>query len=410
MKRILIVDDEPALLQGVKVLFHPMRGNWELALASRGDEALDTLRRNGPFDIVISGMHMPGMHGADLLESVRDAYPETVRFAFSGNLDTETVQRAARVAHQVLAKPCEPNHLRNVIARALTLRDRLRDAKIRHAILDVASLPCVPALYHEISREIAGPDPSVDRVARLIEQDPGMSAKVLQIVNSAYMGLRHEVRNIHHAAALLGLENIKTIVLLGEVFALAERAPGKPPLSLDALWRHVLNVGLYARHIAELENAPRKMIDDSYTAGLLHDVGLLLLVTKMPEELKKAVHAASNGAGTLHEAEKEIFGATHAEIGGYLLDLWGLPEAVVRAIAYHFYPRALEEDRFDPDEIYQFGPVAAVHAANYLAGDQSLQGYEFGQPELDAVYIDRLGLSEHVSIWWDRCVGAKPKA
>ena len=164
-----------------------------------------------------------------------------------------------------------------------------------------------------------------------------------------------------------------------------------------------MTVGDFARSIAEFETTDRRTIDDSYTAGLLHDIGLLILASKLPVEFGEVLELARNDGTTLIQAEKKVLGVTHAEVGAYLLDLWGLADEIVKGISHHFFPSG------DPDEMYtfeeeeeDFTPLTAVHAANYFCEEESATD-EYGKAELDMVYLEELKLDDHVGHWWDLC-------
>ena len=402
MKRILFVDDEENVLRGLKLMLHGMRGYWDMQFAHSGEEAVALLDKDNPFEIVVSDMQMPGMDGEELLRRVMEESPQTVRFVLSGNLDTETLIKASSVAHQVLAKPCDPHHLRNVLTRAMSLRDQLKESTLRTALLEMGTLPSVPVVYWEIMNEINSPEPSIERVGKIIEKDPGMSAKVLQIVN-VHSGPGQRISSISEAASLLGLESIKTFVLVAEMFSQAEDSSAPEGFDLDQLWRHGLQVGEYAQAIAESEGVDQKIIDDSYTAGLLHDVGLLILASKMPDQFTAAYNLAKEEGISLQQAEKDLYGATHAEVGGYLLDLWGLPDTVVEAISYHYFPSAKPVIGYESTDENAFSPITAVHIANYFCEDEDSANVEYASATVDNTHLVELGLSDKITIWWDVC-------
>lgn len=403
MKRILFVDDEENVLQGLKVMLHSLRGAWTMMFAQSGQEALDIMEKEEPFDVVVSDMHMPGMHGAEFLKKVMEVSPQTVRFVLSGNLDGETLVRSSCVAHQILAKPCDSNVLRSVIARAFTLRERLNDCSLKEALLEMGSLPSVPVIYWEILNEINSPEPSIERVGKIIEKDPGMSAKVLQIVN-VHAGPGRHVSNIPEAVSILGLDNMKSFVLMAEIFSQYEQDKAPEGFSIDDLWQHGLSVGQYAKIITEFETDDKETQDQAYTAGLLHDIGLLILASKLPQEFRRAMDFAAERQIPLQQAEKDLFGATHAEVGGYLLDLWGLPDPVVSAISNHFYPSATPDETYESFDDTDFTPLTAVHVANYFSEDNEVGPSGAIPAQVDTVHLDRLGLSDKLTIWWDMCL------
>ena len=392
-RRIIFVDDDDNVGQALRRMLRPMRNEWDMQFAASGQDALEMMAAE-PFDICISDMHMPGMHGADFLAEVMDRFPETIRFALSGSPGGDTVIRTASIVHQFLVKPFDPYLLMQFITRAFALRDQLEKSGIKKMLLEMGGVPSVPRLYREIVQEMQREKPSVEKVAAIIEKDAGMSAKVLQIVNSGTYGLKQHVSNVVQAAKLLGLSNIRNLVLAAEAFQPTETDPLPANFRIDALWDHSLRVAAFAKKITLLELENLKLSDDAFTAGLLHDIGQIVLATKMPEKFGEALERAQQGGELLIDAEKAIFGATHAEVGGYLLELWGLPDAITEAITFHFIPSGCSED--------EFSVATALHVANYFAEDNDEAGIALTS-SLDNVHLERIGMSDQVEEWYDRC-------
>lgn len=436
MKRIIFVDDEENILNGLKRMLRSIRRDWDITLVNNAQGALDIMAEAPAFDLVISDIRMPGMDGIEFLKRVKEQHPLTVRFALSGQADHDTLFKAANITHQFIKKPCDPQNLHNLIARALSLRERLSSEGLKKTLLEAGALPSVPALYQDILSEIQSEDPSIARIGKIIAQDIAMSTKVLQIVNSAFMGLRHQVTDPVHAATLLGLENLKSIALMIAVFSTAENKRLPRSFSLEALWSHCLSVSDFAKRIAENETEERSAIDNSFTSGLLHDIGQIVLATSLSEKFAQALALSEEKKITLFEAEKEIFQATHADVGGFLLELWGLPDPIVEAITFHYHPSALPEERIEvaigddagaslggglggsslgggvdtslddsSDTVSEgtFSALAAVHVANYFCGELEFADAEYARPDVDMVFLERFGLAERIDVWWDFC-------
>ena len=400
MKRVLFVDDEQNLLDGLRHMLHPMRSSWNMGFATSGQEALTLMEQEPDHDIVVADLHMAGMMGAEFLQHVRVRFPEVVRIVLSGNLNAATLTEAAGVGHQILAKPCDPDTLRNVLSRAFTLRERMEKSTVKDTLLRMGTLPSVPALYWMIVEEIDSPNPSIEKVAQIVARDPGMTAKVLKLANTR--GSKDRISDIVHATHALGLENLKSFVLAAELFSDIRQDGQSLAFDVDALWQHGLTVSEYAKKIADHEVDNRQVVDDSYTAGLLHDIGLLILASKLPDEFEQALTHAREENTTLIQAERTVLGATHAEVGAYLLDLWGLADDIVKAISHHFFPSGEPNELYIFEEEEDFAPLTAVHVANYFCEDEEASD-EYGKAELDMDYLEGLGLSENASRWWDLC-------
>jgi HD-like signal output (HDOD) protein/CheY-like chemotaxis protein len=383
-------------------MLHQVRSTWNVHHASGGREALDLIRGGVAVDVIVTDLHMPGMHGVEMLQEMSKLDPEMIRIVLSGNLNADDLADAAGIAHQIVAKPCDPDHFRSVIARAFTLRQRMENSPVKAALMRMGTLPSVPVLYWRIMDEINSASPSIARVAEIVSKDPGMTAKVLKVANTSTTP-QTRVTDIVYATHMIGLENLKSFVLAAELFEKVSNETLSADFDIDALWYHGLTVGEYAMRIAEFEAADKRTVDASYTSGLLHDIGLLILASKLPDEFSSVIEYARAHGSTLFQAERKVLGVTHAEIGAYLLDLWGLDDTVVKAISHHFFPSGDEHDLYTFKEDDSFSPLTAVHAANYFCEEAEGTNDEYGKAGLDMVYLENLGLGEHVPVWWDLC-------
>jgi len=392
-RRILFVDDEPKILHGLRRMLHAMRRQWDMAFAEGGQEALDILDRE-PFDAIITDVRMPGIDGSQLLREVTERHPQTVRIVLSGQAEDETVLQSVRHVHQYLSKPCDTEMLRSTIARACALSDLLENDTLKRLVSQMETLPSLPSLCRTIEQELRSPEASTRKIAEIISQDIGMSAKVLQLVNSAFFGIRRHVATPGHAAVLLGLETIRNLVLSVHVFAQFDQAD-LGGLSLKVLWDHSMNVGMYARQLARSQNMDPGTVDHAFTGGLLHDAGKLVLAANLTEEYASVLARTSRKGIALHEAEREVFGSTHAEVGCYLMGLWGLPDPIVEALAFHHCPSRHGEEGFTP--------VTAVHVANILEHEMYSAESIQASSEVDDAYLIHLGLSRQQTEWRVRC-------
>jgi putative nucleotidyltransferase with HDIG domain len=380
-KKILFVDDEGKVLEGLKRMLRSMRSEWEMEFALSGESALEILKDKS-FDVVVTDMRMPGMDGCHLLERVRNLHPQTVRIILSGHSDKDLILSSVGLTHQFLSKPCDGETLKTTIARACTMRELLEDESLVSVVSKIESLPSLPALYREVVEEVNSQDASLEKVAEIVSRDAGMSAKLLQLVNSAFFGLPTDVSSILRAVSLLGLGTIKTLILSVKIFSQFDR-PGLPPIS--SLWSHSISTGMIARRIASHEDLGQKRIDEAFMAGLLHDVGKLILLDRFPEKCRETSATASSSGCQLWEAERKVLGTTHAQIGAYLMGIWGLSESLVEAIAFHHCPSTCSNS--------SIGTLTVVHLAN------SIEHCECGKKSsnsLDLHYLEKLGIAERL--------------
>jgi HD-like signal output (HDOD) protein/ActR/RegA family two-component response regulator len=375
---ILFVDDEQAILDGLRNVLRPDRKRWNQRFALGGERALESMAE-APADVVVTDMRMPGMDGLTLLRRVQASWPDAARVVLSGYADLAAVASASSVAHQYLLKPCDADVLRRVLERAFDLLDLFRDPQLRRVAGSLGALPSLPRLYDALTRALADPDVDVKRLAAIIREDVGMSSRALQFVNSAYYGLTKRVSSIETALVYIGLNTLRHLALTLQVFKSFSSAV--PPSAVEAFEGHAILTARLARRLA-----PDEVLGEAaFAAGLLHDAGRLVLMERCPVPYAEAV-ALARGGMTLHDAERQVFGATHAEVGAYLLGLWGIPHGIVEAVAFHHDEARMS--RGLPDT------VLAVGAASLL----SHGGGEEGLGPEEAALLARLAGS-HLPEW-----------
>ncbi len=390
MKRnILFVDDDPIMreLFGAVLLAEPER--WGVTTAASGETALPFLDTDF-FDVVVSDLRMPGMDGVALIREVKRRSPRTARIILSGVVDQKEIAESLRETHQFMPKPFRPKALRATLARISGLDAYLQDEKIRATVAQLDTLPSFPSLYFEIMKELDVPDPSLEKVAAIVAKDPGMTVKLLQIVNAASLGLARRFSNPVEAVQQLGIAAVQSLALSAHVFTcFASRA--FPGFSITKLWDHGANTARIARKILELERADPLLAEEAYTAGMLHDIGKLMLANNLPEPFQRALHLTQEKKIRFLAAEEEVFGANHAGVGAYLLGLWGLPTTIVEAVAFHHQP--------SHSEAATLGPLTAVHVANVLEHELSESKIIGCEPQLDLDYLNALGLTSRLAVW-----------
>ncbi len=382
MRRILFVDDEPRVLEGLRRLLRSRRGEWELVFAHGATAALEALAAAGA-DVIVSDIRMPGMDGGSLLAHVQKEYPSVVRIVLSGDTDIGITFRALPVAHQFLTKPCEPEILQEVIERAVNLRALLDDEQLRRMVGEMETLPSVPRVYSELTRVLADPEADLTAVVKVVERDVAIYAKILQLVNSAFFGLARRVTSIQQAVNCIGTSMLRTLVLSVEVFRAFDGVGTVPGFSLEGVQDHGLAVARLAGRLL----ADKRQGESAFMAGMLHDVGQLILATRLPEHFGEALARVRRSGTALHAVEQELLGVTHAELGAYLLGLWGLPYPVVEAVAHHHVPTRVSQSRFDI--------LSAVHVANLLVREQA----ERSPSALDEPYLAALGVGDRLPAW-----------
>ncbi len=387
-KSVLFVDDEPNILEGLRRMLRSLRNQYDMHFAGGGREALDLMAVNR-FDVVVSDMRMPGMDGAELLEAIQEKYPHTIRMMLTGQADEQSIFRTVGVVHQFLAKPCDPEFLKSILIQTAALQDILSDGGIKNLISQIGSLPSLPATYDKLRKAMSAPEADVNLVGKIIEQDMAMSAKVLQLVNSAFFGIYVKVETPTRAVKLLGLDTIKVLVLGLAVFS--EMKNPTSVLPLEILWSHSLAVGKISKAIAVHENLSSELISDVFLAGTLHDIGKLILISQLPEKYQLAIDEAWEKNISLPDAEYNVFGARQGAVGAYLLGLWGFSSSIIETICFQS-----EIGKYPSSTIT---PALIVHAANVLYYRHTPEDIIGKRIELNLQVLEELGLQNRVEEW-----------
>jgi len=399
-KNILFVDDEPNILQGLKRMLRSQRNEWDMTFAESGKQALEILLEK-PFDAVVSDMRMPEMDGAELLDRVKELYPNIVRFVLSGHSNQELVMRSVGPSHQYLAKPCEPEVLKSKLAGAFALHKLLLSEKISQVVGGMSSLPSLPHIYMKVVEEIQSPDSSIIALGTLIEQDPAMSIKVLQLVNSAYFGISRQITSPAEAANFIGIDILKALVLSEGIFTQFDATTMKA-ISLDSIQSKSLHTAQSARKIAKAEDCNEVMCDQAFLAGLLSDLGSLVLASNLSQEYLQACEIAKTESIGIEEAEQRVFGTSHAEVAAYLLGLWGIDDDVVTAIAYHHKPEQYPDTKFSA--------LTALYIADSCISPHPHTDIQTQLTSNTLAYFNTIDLAERISEWHFLCTSIDEEA
>ena len=386
MEKILFVDDSAVIRNVLSKTLAPLRSRWELEFVSSGAEALERLALE-PFAAVVSDMQMPEMTGVQLLDKVRDKFPQTIRIVVSGTSDTAAMLQIMTSAHQSLPKPCDIGQLQSVLEKTTAITGLLNDVPVKAFISRLTTIPSLPVRYQMVAHELRSKDPSPKRIGEIISKDMAMTAKLLQMANSAVHGVRIEVTGPEQAVLVLGLDTIQSMLLSLSIFSVFDK---KTVGFATKLWNDSFSVSEIAVECALAEGIKPREIGPYQSAGILHDIGKLVMVSGDPNEYRRIEKLAISTGRAQYEVEKETLGCGHPEIGAYLLGLWGLPTSIVEAVAWHHNPS--ESPASD------FGPLAAVHVAcvlNARSNSEVLRGI----PSLDQGFLKRIHMSVPQEGW-----------
>ena len=380
MKRILFVDDEPQVLQGLRVSLYARRREWDMHFAAGGAQAMDLIRASR-FDVLVTDLRMPSVDGTALVAWTRTNSPDTIRVVLSGYADDEQSRQLVAIAHRYLSKPCEPMQLEECIDRCLATRSLIQSDELRTQLGSVGTLPPMPATFAALQIALGDPTTDSGKIAAIVQKDTAIAAKVLQACNSAFFRLPRRVASIQQAVSYLGLSTVRSMVLSAELFGAGQSVC--TALDLGQLQRHALSVAAIARSLL----SDTVLAEEAFLAGLLHDVGFLLLGRLFKDEMQRALEASAAGMA-LSMAEHRYVGVDHATAGAYLLGLWGLPFEVVQAVAQH-------EDSAPAAPASPSAPnaIRAAHALLCAIRPADLPPYEKSTPIMDDEQLRSTGIA-----------------
>ena len=388
---ILFVDDEENILRGLARMLRSQNHVWSLRFALGGQQALEMMAQE-PADVVVSDMRMPGMDGSELLTVIQKEYPKSTRIVLSGYSDREAILKTIGPSHRYLAKPVSEEALVSSIEAALSLRAYLHKDSVEQIVSGLSYLPVLPRIYGEILTELEAKHGSAEHLSDKIRQDIGISAQLLKIANSAYFNLPQKCASIKQAINCLGFENIRAVILQASVFD-QFRYLGQDFLKVsEQLSRRSLAIAVLAQAIARLEGAPTAVADQAFCAGLLLHVGTLVLIAHNASGFKRCMEVVETGRVDLLECEEREFGATHAQVGAYLLGLWGFTDMIVEAVAFHHHPSRYTLKRTEV--------LTMVHVAQCLCRARNNRNrLKVVVDGLDEPYLRAIGAEKRVELW-----------
>ncbi|MEP6655035.1 MAG: HDOD domain-containing protein, partial [Myxococcales bacterium] len=331
--RIVFVEPRNDVLHALERLMKQDALRWNLVFVHTFDQAFGAMELLDA-DVVVASIDPARSDDIMALERLKAAHPYTVRMVFGAPALRENVVRVAPLCHQYLVKPFDVLRLHERLDRALAMRELLVQPDLRRAVGDTESLPSPPDILIELRAALDARGTNAATVARIVEQDPALTAKLLQLANSAFFGTSRKyaagtVVRIEDAVILLGMATVEQLALITGLFVAFEGDEDKLGLSPGGLRRHTTLVAEVAANLM----TSRRFAEEAFMGGLLHDIGKLVLASRFSDTYRRMAPQARRAKRPLWEVEAEEYGASHAEVGAYLLGCWGLPRIVVEAVA-----------------------------------------------------------------------------
>lgn len=322
---VLVVHGNPDELDALRRILEQDWCTWNVEYADNPAAALAILERT-PIDVIVADTHITG---ADLLGEVRRRHRGTARLVLSAESSQADFARVVSVAHQFVRQPCRPDDLRVAVGRAVQLRSQLDVDQLLSDVSEVDVLPSPPAVFQDLIAVADSPEATAKTIAGVIERDVALSAKILQLANSAFFAPRDRISSLEQAVVRLGVRVIRSLILTDHI-----TRDFTGPASVQRWMSQLNDHGYEAARLAKLL-APKGKKDDAFCAALLHECGQLVFARGRPGVFDAHLRIREERACTLAEVEEETFGFTHAQAGAYLLSLWGFAPDLVTAVACH---------------------------------------------------------------------------
>lgn len=387
-RRILYVLETPENAPAVRKMFDTGAEDWMVVIAGGHAEA-GALLQEQPFDAVICDSPSP-QDCNEFLSWVATTPSNAHGFVVCDPADKAFLKNWKGNPPRLIARGTDFSLFADTLKCAFGLDTWLSSAPVRALLVHMRKLPTLPTLYARITTELSAEDPSIDAVAEIISEDPVMTAKILQFANSGYLGLSSRLTSARDAVLVLGTQRTRGIVLLASMFSRFEdtRCPG---FSLPEFANHSINVARFAAQIAKAETQDHKLADTAFTAGLVHEIGRLLMAANLPDSYHQILSIATDMNQTLVQTEREVYGTDHAEFGACLLATWSQTPAIVDAVGLHQNPlRAGDRE---------FSLLTALHVANVL--DQ--KPGKGAVSALDLPYLESIGALKRFEEWRELC-------
>ncbi|MDQ8182658.1 HDOD domain-containing protein [Pelagicoccus sp. SDUM812005] len=393
---LLIIDPDPEAIEAYQKALAPKASSWTAHFATSSEQALSLAEKVDP-DIIVSALCLEQGQGLKLLSQAIDAAP--LAHAFIAATETERPQLAAAFEGgcRYLPRPCPADRLLLEFQRCLAVDSWLDNPVVKEVVASRADFQSLPSHHHRIVTALNSPDCSVDDVAEAIANDLSLTAKLLETVNSSFYGFGQNVSDTKQAISILGLSCVRDLVLAAHLFTQVGQDPEHLTL-VKEIWHHSISVAGAARRISLHETKSQQAAAEAYSAGLLHDIGKLVLLGVVPDRYIEAQRLSREESHSPWQAEFKLIGCDHAEAGGYLLSRWGLPESLCEAVALHHRPANSCQETFST--------LAAVHAANAIVRKRRNPKHADAIPITN--FLVEIGKAEQWADWEAIAIGQTP--
>jgi putative nucleotidyltransferase with HDIG domain len=388
----LIFTDQESILESSR---QALQDAWDLQPATSESEAKAQLE-SSQYQLLLIDKQKISTAESEFLTAVDQISPATPRLQFTKLAPTGELEvhfSHPRVVSEENQAAAQPESFEEQIGHEVLRQTLFSKVGLSNILEKIQKTPTRPGVYFKVVEELTNPEGTIDNIAELVKEDPIVTARILRAVNSTALGLRRRLTDANEAVMMLGGERVRDVILLLEVLSVIDqnRCIGFSP---DDVWNHSIQVAQLARKIMAKETRCQSTRNAAFTAGLLHDVGKVLLAVNLPGRYAKTLILAKKNKTSLVEEEYKEFDTSHAELGTHLLESWELPIRILEAIMWHHSP-----DHFSSEKL---APRAAVFIANTLVrGDTSPSSTDKSETVSSLEFIQETWGDSNLEIWKD---------
>lgn len=364
--------------------------DWQIIRSDDIHAALELFEQTA-FDAIIVASISSFERDLGILRQAGAIRPRTVRILLSAPLSATKLAKALDVTHRSVFQGSAASDIIAAVEQTVTVTQRLYRDKVVRSFAAFRQLPSPPAIYRELNDALNSERASNRDIAGIVERDPALAVRILRLVNSSYFGLGRQVNNLTEALTLLGLRTVRGLALSGHLSAHYPDGGSWTAFSFERMNQRALSVARLAREICKPYGQGSVLMDQAFLAGLLLDIGMLMLAAEQGGGYIKVMRFAARKQLSLCAVEQMAYGVTHAELGAYLLNMWNISPQVVEAVQLHHTPDDSASD--------SFSPLSAVHIADALLPSVDNEFNLDLSSALSTAHVERIGAQLYLPTW-----------
>lgn len=365
--------------------------NWAFVRLDSKQSLIDQLEQN-TFDAVILPCSMRAVVDIELMAKLARIQPQAVRVFLGAEFwNAGHKAKAAEIAHRIYPNNVSIKQVGEELEYQVKLVKLLNRSSLQAYVSTVGCLPSPPSMYRQLTEAVNSDVADLTEISEIIEQDPSVVAQIMKQVNSAFFGFNRQISDLREAISLLGVRNLRSMALSSQLNKQFKQGDGWNQFSFEQMGQRSLLVARLAQALSKRAGASKAVQDQAFLAGLLHDLGVMIMAAHDPAQYKKLITYAVKKQKPIYLVEKAACGFFHGEVAAALLALWNLPPQVVEAVMLHHVPHL--------SSATEFSPLTAVHVADAMLPSVDVAGECDLASSLSLRYLDQVGVMDEVPQW-----------